>query len=147
MLVVGGAYRLWRGAVALELGGRLRRTSIDWASGGASGSMSMTSMVGEVGVAYRWRPRVVLRALIGGGLEALGGLDAGNPFTVANAPTAGALLRPHVGAAAGVDILFGSSFVLRVAPRITSTAVPDGFRGDIDRITNTSLTVSAAMRL
>ncbi|MBV8761875.1 MAG: tetratricopeptide repeat protein [Deltaproteobacteria bacterium] len=107
------------------------------------------SALADVGATYFVAPRIGLRADVGVGVQALGGIsDAGNPFTDMGAPTSGALATFAVRAAASADYLVTNNVFATIMPiAFTYSPAKEGLRPDIKSITRLDFMVGVGYRM
>jgi hypothetical protein len=144
-----GAYTVNLAKLQVELGAAFGLTPIPYntVDQTATGTSLLMSGLALVGVRYEVARRVGLRGEIGVGVQSMGGLKEGNPFTDENRESS-AVTMLNVRAAVGVDFRVAGGFLITVMPACFSFS-PGAKRLDdpIDRITRFELLVGVGYAL
>lgn len=101
----------------IDIGGAATLAPLPYAIGDMSKTALLTSALGNVGLTYEVASRVGIRGELGAGVLIFSNMgERGNPFTIAAAPTTGALTMLAVRGAIAVDIALTRNVVATATP-------------------------------
>jgi Tetratricopeptide repeat len=143
-----GAYTLHFGKLDLELGAGLGLTPMPFNTVDQTdtGTSLLLSAVGLIGVRYAVHPRVGLRLEAGAGYQSMGGLKAGNPFTVDNEESSAVGMFAARGAV-GVDFRVAGGLLISVMPAFVFSPAPEKLDESISRVTRFEILVGIGYAL
>jgi tetratricopeptide (TPR) repeat protein len=136
-LGVGAGYTLTFGKLGVTLGGLFTYTPVSWSNDrvGVSGTSSLMSVLGNVGVRYAVLDRFALRLELGGGALLLSGLSQGSVFLPDDMMATSTLGMVNVRAGVGAEYKLTDNLVLSASPLVFSYSPPrDGLRAEIDKL-------------
>jgi hypothetical protein len=135
--------------LTLELGVGFTFTPVPYKKpGGESGTGTLTSLLGNVGVTYAVARKIGIHADVGAGVLWFGGLAEGNPFTEGQMETSGALGMFNLRVAATIDYAVTPNFLVVATPIAFSYSPPkDGLVEDISSLTRLDFMLGVGYRM
>lgn len=137
--------------LTIDVGGNFTFTPVPYANAATSQKKTATliSALADVGATYAVAPKIGVRADVGLGMLALGGIsEPGNPFTQMGAGTTGSLAMFAVRAGLSVDYAVTPNVVVMVTPiAFTYSPAKAGLRDDIKSLTRLDFMLGVGYRM
>lgn len=152
---LGGGHAFHFGKLAIEPGVLATYTPIPWESVPevgmtASGTASMTGILGNIGASYAFMPKLAGRAEVGAGAVIFGGLgEPGNPFLEEGTELTGgkAIALFNARLALGAEYAVTRNFIVHAMPVVLSYSPSSPLRNDIDQVTQFQILVGAGYQM